>query len=88
MSGNVTPARIAVLFNRSIMREYDGNGLLTKILHTIGSDLFVRSRFSRTELVTRETQNDETLVFVLLVEGLQTLVLGCEAAGEMHQRLS
>ena len=88
MSGNVTPARNAVLFNRSIMREYDGNGLLTKILHTEGSDLFIRSRFSRTELVTRETQNDETLVFVLLVEGFQALVLGCEAAGEMHQRLS
>ena len=68
------------------MREYDGNSLLTKILHTEGSNLFIRSRFLPTELVARETQNDETLVLVLLVEGFQAVVLGCEAADERRQR--
>ena len=34
----------------------------------------------RTYLVAREAENDETLILVLLVESLEALVLGREAA--------
>jgi len=41
-----------------------------------------------TELITREAQNDETLVFVLLVEGLEGRVLGRETADELDQGIA
>jgi hypothetical protein len=53
---------------------------LTKVSGAKGSNLFVRPRLLPTKLVARETQNDQTLVFVLLVEGLEAFVLDREAA--------
>lgn len=84
ISGNVTPAGIAALISP---RWYECSRL-TKVSRAEGSDLLVRPRFLPTELVAREAQNDKTLVFVLLVEGLQAFVLGCEAAGEMDQSVT
>lgn len=55
-------------------------GRLTKIFRAEGSDLFVSPWFLPNELVAREAQNLDTLVFVLLVKGLQAVVLGREAA--------
>ncbi len=43
-------------------------------------DLFVRARFLSAELVARETEHGETLVFVFLLEGFEGLVLRRKAA--------
>jgi hypothetical protein len=79
ISGNVTPGRPRL--PRQLTPRGYGCGWLTKVLRAEGGNLFVRPRFLPTELVAREAQNDESLVFVLLVQGLQALVLGCETAG-------
>ena len=42
-------------------------------------NLLVATRLLVGELVTRETEDDETLIFVLLIEFLQTVVLRCES---------
>jgi len=38
-------------------------------------DLQFRSGFLRTELITRETKDDESLILVRLIEGLEALIL-------------
>ena len=68
----------------SVLRGYKG-GWLTKVFRAEGSNLLIRPRFLLTELVAREAQNVETLVLVLLVEGLQAVILGCEATGGVGQ---
>ena len=78
MSGNVTPDAVVALTRSPRGHEC---GWPTKVFCAERSNLFVRPRFLSTELVAREAQNVETLVFVLLVEGLQAVILGCEAAG-------
>ena len=87
ISGNVAPVVIAALIDPVWVRNVGG---LTKVFRAEGNNLFVRPRFLPTELVAREAQNDETLVFVLLVEGLQAFVLGREATGSdgSERRLS
>ena len=40
----------------------------------------------RTYLVAREAEDDKALILVLLVESLEALVLGCEAAARESER--
>ena len=78
MRGEVLENRVGVLAKHvNLLHQREGDAMVQTAEF---GDFLVGARLLMLELVAGEAEDDETLVLIFLVEGLETIILGGETA--------